>query len=93
MSDWTRTDSFSSIYGFVWRLPTGDWGAKVNVDGRFARISETYVSAEVAMGVVERTWKREVERNGTKPLLERFKRCQYCNQYDPPVGTCHCGAR
>lgn len=62
--EWTHVESFSSKYGLVEKLPSGEWLGRVNVGGRFARLSETFESAQVAMGSVMRTWDREQKKMG-----------------------------
>lgn len=57
--DWHH-NGFTSQCGLVYPDAMGEWVGKVALpNGRYGRIRETFVSAEVAKGVVERTWKRE----------------------------------
>lgn len=67
---WNRIPEhyFSTIGKISKSDETGEWECWVFVEGKKYKLTETYVSLEVAKGVVERTWKREMERleNGRK---------------------------
>ena len=58
LAQWTHEEYWHSNMGQVIKV-NGGFIAKVRVGERLGRIAETYMSAEVAMGAVERTWKRE----------------------------------
>ena len=58
---WHEITTYHSQFGMVVVGSTGEWIGRVNVEGTFARISETFPSAQAAMGAVERTYKRELE--------------------------------
>jgi hypothetical protein len=64
--DWTHLESYHSKFGSVQKVLGGEWKGLVNVGGKFARLSELYISAEVAMGAVERTWKREEQKRNAQ---------------------------
>lgn len=61
-SEWSKVEWYTSKYGTVTRTDGGEWVARVKVvvNGveKEGRIAETFVSAEVAMGAVVRTWER-----------------------------------
>ena len=60
LAEWIKVESYHSTMGWVERAVGADWLGRVNLpNGKVARLSETFASAEVAMGAVERTWKRE----------------------------------
>ncbi len=66
MATWTRRESYSSSMGVVEKGLDGDWVAHVWVGTKLGRVNETFASAHVAMGTVERVWRREeIKRNGT----------------------------
>lgn len=66
LAEWREELRYSSLMGVVEQTLGGMWQGKVVVvrDGQrvYAKLSELFESADVAMGAVERTWKRENER-------------------------------
>ena len=54
---------YTSSCGIVYPDALGEWVSKVTMpSGKYARLNETFVSAEAAKGAVERTWERENKR-------------------------------
>lgn len=62
--NWDHTESYTCALGFTYRKDLDDWVAKVNIDGEYFRLTETYVSAQAAMAAIERTWEREMKKRG-----------------------------
>lgn len=60
--EWSHVEWYSSKYGTVTRTDGSEWVARVNIkqngQEKQGRIAETFVSAEVAMGAVVRTWEK-----------------------------------
>jgi hypothetical protein len=42
------------------------WITRVNLEGTFYRVAETYECAEIAMKECERIWKRERQKRGIR---------------------------
>lgn len=66
LNGWTRIESFVSKMGEVYHLGNEEWRCKVIVGGRLVAVNGTFDSAAVAMGVVERTYKREMGKNAAQ---------------------------
>jgi hypothetical protein len=70
--EWHHLDSYICPMGLVERLESGEWRGRVTLTrtlsngekiSQYARLNETFASAAAARGAVERTWRREHERN------------------------------
>lgn len=68
---WTKKELYSSSMGVVEKGLDGDWIAHVWVGAKLGRVKEEFDSAEVAMGVVERVWKREEEKRNGNGTVDR----------------------
>ena len=62
---WERVEYWVSKMGSVVKVVEG-WEGRVITDRGVGRIGEVFESAEVAMRMVERVWKREEERRNGK---------------------------
>jgi hypothetical protein len=64
---WTHVEWFTSDYGTVTKVDGGEWEGRVKMpNGQLGRIRETFVSADVAKGMVERVWEAEKEKYAAK---------------------------
>lgn len=68
-ADWHKHEQWTCELGEV-VLHANSWLAKVNIGCRLVPVKGEFDSAAVAMGVVERVWKREEEkRNGNLTII------------------------
>jgi hypothetical protein len=64
--NWTHLESYSADCGLVQKVLGNGWITRVNLEGTFYRVAETYECAEIAMKECERIWKRERQKRGIR---------------------------